>query len=319
VALINAGKRISGDSEYEFVTMTFSGQSLGSGPTQQACPSLESILSRAQEMGIQPPEGSLMSGVTGLSSLSPRQAPKLSVESGLLPSGLSLAGADSATALQALLMQASVGLYSGRKLSQADAEASTTVAAAGDAEEEEAQWDAAPSCAERPVAPEAKYDGLKRLWGYEDGSSCAWRGDPSSAPTTSAAPAPAAATTAGVAATQPAAAAAATPAPAPAAETAPATVAAVTPVPAVAAPAPVQAQPAVVPAMQPPAAPKPVSIMSNSAASLVAALAAAVTRAELVPLHDCMQLILVACMCLRTSLVTGALVAHQIETTHCTC
>ncbi|WIA30014.1 hypothetical protein OEZ86_000111 [Tetradesmus obliquus] len=143
---VTTGKRVSGDSEYEYITMTFSGDSLGTGLTKEACPSLESILSRAQQMGIQAPAGSLMSGVTGLSSLSPRQAPKLSVESGLLPSSLALAGADGASALQALLLQASAGLYSGRRLSQAEAEADEVLLL------EAARAAAAPKPAPAPVA-----------------------------------------------------------------------------------------------------------------------------------------------------------------------
>uniref|UniRef100_A0A383V3L7 Uncharacterized protein n=1 Tax=Tetradesmus obliquus TaxID=3088 RepID=A0A383V3L7_TETOB len=244
--------------------MTFSGDSLGAGLTKEACPSLESILSRAQQMGIQAPAGSLMSGVTGLSSLSPRQAPKLSVESGLLPSSLALAGADGASALQALLLQASAGLYSGRRLSQAEAEAEEVLLLeAARAGAEAASWDAAPSCADKPVAPAAKYDSLKRLWGYKDGASCAWRGDASSTP---AAPAPAAAPALAAAVTAPAGAAVApatapaVPATAPAAAAPAAAAATSTPVPA--------AQPAAAtptPAPAPAAAAVPVKVLTTSA------------------------------------------------------
>lgn len=221
--------------------MTFTGASLAPALSKEACPALESILNRAMQMGIQAPEGSLMAGIGGLSSLSAsRPASQLAVESGLLPSSMALTAPDAA-ALRAMVARPGAPAYNGRRLSQAEGDAP------GEQPAVHPSWEQVPACTQKPEGPTSVVDDLNRLWGFENGESCAWRDEEAVLEAGKSSPAVAASKPGVLLTSAPAAVAASAPPPAPAPAAA---VAAQPPTAAVTAPA---AKPAPAAAPQPPA------------------------------------------------------------------
>jgi hypothetical protein len=105
------GRRVAGNTQYEYLTMTFQGEVLGDSLTRTACPSMDAVLARASQMGIVPQGSAAIAGIVpGAASLG-RTSPEgsFSMESGLLPSDSGLSGA----------ALAEMALQGGRRLAEA--------------------------------------------------------------------------------------------------------------------------------------------------------------------------------------------------------
>lgn len=145
-----AGKRVSGNAEYEYVTMTFSGQALAAALSPQTCPTLESILTQAYQMGLTQ-EGPAATGIN--------QNAASVADSGILPAGMALSAPGSNAAIDAVLLESS----NGRRLAQASGASDL--------------WLTAPDCKAPSITTIAR-DKQGRGWGFEGGKSCAVRSLP---------------------------------------------------------------------------------------------------------------------------------------------
>ncbi|KAF8069614.1 hypothetical protein HT031_001731 [Scenedesmus sp. PABB004] len=163
---LSSGKRISGNSEYEYVTMSFQGPALAAALSRAACPTLESIVARAYQLGIQPQEGGPpmpLPGGAGVAGLPPGmavpQASTMAVGAGLLPADYALAGPDPA-ALDALVSH-------GRRLAGLPVEIPVPPAS----------FAVAITCPYNKTATNFELDSLGQAWGYDSATnqSCAFR------------------------------------------------------------------------------------------------------------------------------------------------
>lgn len=118
-----AGRSVAGNAEYNYVTMSFSSQSLLDTLTQQACPTLESILRQASALGVSA-QGDAQGG-----SLPAQDASIMGYHDD--PAARALANPTSAAALATVMSQSSFGVAdatkelpetsSGRRLSSTSA------------------------------------------------------------------------------------------------------------------------------------------------------------------------------------------------------